>query len=59
MCIREGVAVGAFEDLVHLGRVRFGGEDAGDLAADLLAGEAGEFDPADGAQPVEFGEQGA
>ncbi len=55
----EGVAVGAFEDLVDLGRVGFGGEDPGDLAADLGVGEAVQLDPADGAQPVEFGEQGA
>ena len=55
----EGVAVGAFEDVVDLGGVGFGGEDAGDLAADLVAGEAGEVEAADGAQPVEFGEQGA
>ncbi len=55
----EGVAVGAFEDLVDLVRVGFGGEDAGDLAADLGAAEAAEFDPADRAQPVEFGEEGA
>ena len=55
----EGVAVGAFEDVVDLGGVGFGGEDPGDLAADLGAVEAAEFDPADRAQPVEFGEQGA
>lgn len=54
----EGVAVGAFEDLVDLRRVGFVGEDAGDLAADLGAREAAEFDAADGAQPVQFGEQG-
>lgn len=55
----EGVAVGAFEDVVDLGGVGFGGEDAGDLTADLVTGEAGEFEALDGAQPVEFGEQGA
>lgn len=55
----EGVPVGAFEDRVDLGRVGFAGEDAGDLAADLVAGEAAELDTADGAQPVEFGEEGA
>lgn len=55
----EGVAVGAFEDVVDLGGVRFGGEDPGYLTADLVPVEAAEFDPADRAQPVEFGEQGA
>src|SRR5690606_20604192 len=55
----EGVAVGAFEDLVHVVGVGFPGEDAGHLTADLLAGEAAEFDAPDGAEPVEFGEQGA
>lgn len=55
----EGVAVGAFEELVDLGRVGFAGEDAGDLAADLGSVEAAEFDTADRAQPVEFGEERA
>lgn len=55
----EGVAVGPFEYLVD--EVGFGGgrEDARELATDLGAVEAGEFDPADGAEPVQFGEQGA
>src|SRR5690606_16116448 len=43
----EGVAVGAFEDLVHVVGVGFPGEDAGHLTADLLAGEAAEFDAPD------------
>jgi hypothetical protein len=55
----ERVAVGAREDLVDLGRVGFGGEDSGDLTADFGAAETAEFDTADGAQPVEFGEQRA
>ncbi len=55
----EGVAVGTLEDRVDLPRVGFVGEDPGDLAAHLVAGEAAEFEAADGAQPVEFGEQGA
>ncbi|CAM5496415.1 hypothetical protein STANM309S_00324 [Streptomyces tanashiensis] len=55
----EGVAVGAFEDLFDESGVGFGGEDAGELAVHLGAGEAGEFDAADGAEPVEFGEEGA
>lgn len=54
----EGIAVGALEDLVDEGVLGGGGEDAGELAADLGAVEAGEFDPADGAQPVQFGEEG-
>lgn len=55
----EGVAVGAFEDFLDEAGVGFGGEDAGELAVHLDAGEAGEFDAADGAEPVEFGEEGA
>ncbi len=55
----EGVAVGAVEDLVDLGRFRFRGEDAGDLAAHFGAVEAAQLDPADRPQPVQFGEQGA
>ncbi len=55
----ERVAVGAFEDGVDLERVGFVGEDPGDLAAHLVAGEAAEFEAADGAQPVQLGEQGA
>ncbi len=37
----EGVAVGAFEDLLDEAGVGFGGEDAGELAVHLGAGEAG------------------
>ncbi|MCZ1002217.1 hypothetical protein O1M63_36065 [Streptomyces mirabilis] len=52
----ERVAVGAFEDVVDLGGVGFVGEDAGDLTADLGAAEAAEFDAADRAEAVEFGQ---
>ncbi len=55
----EGVAVGAFEDVVDAVRFGFAGEDAGDLPVHLLAAEAAQFDAVDGAQPVEFGEEGA
>lgn len=41
------------------GRVRGGREDTGELTTDLGAVEAGEFDPADGAEPVQFGEERA
>lgn len=54
----EGVALGAGEDLVDGGVVGFGGEDSGELAGDLGAVEAGQFEALDGAQPVEFGEEG-
>lgn len=54
----EGVAVGAFEDVVDERRGRFRGEDAGHLARDLVAAEAGQFDALDGAQPVEFRDEG-
>ncbi len=53
----EGVAVGAFEDLVDecgLGDLR---EDAGQLAADLVVAEPVEFDAGDGTQPVQLGEE--
>ena len=39
----EGIAVGALEDVVDLGRGGFAGEDSGDLAADLGTVEAAEF----------------
>ncbi|GAA3082522.1 hypothetical protein GCM10020254_28650 [Streptomyces goshikiensis] len=55
----EGVAVGAFEDGVDELLVGPGGEDPGELAADLGPVEAGQFDPYDGAEPVQFGEERA
>ncbi|SCG09961.1 hypothetical protein GA0115255_126473 [Streptomyces sp. Ncost-T6T-2b] len=55
----EGVAVGAFEDLVDECGLGDLGEDAGQLAADLVVAEPVEFDAGDGTQPVQFGEEGA
>lgn len=54
----EGVAVGAFEDVVDAVRFGFAVEDAGDLPVHLLAAEPAQFDAVDRAQPVEFGEEG-
>ncbi len=55
----EGVAVGAFEDVVDAVGFGFAVEDAGDLPLHLRAAETVEFDALDGAQPVDFGEEGA
>ncbi|ESU47380.1 hypothetical protein P376_4642 [Streptomyces sp. HCCB10043] len=55
----EGVAVGAFEDLVDECGLGDLGEDAGQLAADLVVAEPVEFDAGDATQPVQLGEEGA
>lgn len=54
----EGVAVGAFEDGVDEALVGLGGEDPGELAAYLRPVEAGQLDPLDGTEAVQFGEEG-
>ena len=56
----ERVALRAAEDAVHQLVVGgAGAEDAGQLGRDLAAAEPRQLQPLDGAQPFEFGEEGA
>ena len=55
----EGVALGALEDPVDGVLLGSAAVDPGDLGAHLRAGEAGQFDAADRAHPVDLGEEGA